>query len=269
MGYSIGYRRLLAVHLWQHYWLDGESSGVGGSPVGEPLRFPLEGNLASVQQRLRNYDVRQTLSLVPTERSRRQMVAKGLRAKMSNTGLVVVSKEDYAETDTAFRLSFVLKVLSGDWMNYTDLGALGPLAGQVFHLSNIGLMPGSRQLLTGGDNGVLRPVHFITKLSRVLRLRVNDPDQAASVEVHHALSSSGEGPLLSISFPAFAERSHYEIDARLLAEGRYRVVSSNLHPTQATEFYMGLEDQVGVLGIIELQLTGWPSTEYDLVFAKN
>ena len=104
-----GYQRLFEVRILHHYWLDD------GATV-----FDLIPDQTKKDNRLLTYDVRQFLSVVPTDATKKALLELGCLYKNTALGFVVVSPHEVnIPLDAVFE--FVVGVQDPDFYNYTAL----------------------------------------------------------------------------------------------------------------------------------------------------
>ncbi len=256
MGFAITYKTVLEVNLWQHFLLDTASDNFSLPPS--------PATPAGVVQRMLQYDLRNILSLQPTAFSADQLRQRGLIFKPTTTGFFVVSKDGYTESEDQYRLSIAASLVDPAWLDYTDIGVTS-LEGQVFHLTNFGLTPATRTLLTANGNESLRAEHFVPWQGRVVRLPQQVPGTATTIEVFDALSASVT-PVLTVTLPAITGQTEYELDCRALREGLYRFSGANI---TTTTLYLGLENHPDLIGVIDLFVKDWEESVFDVRLAKN
>ena len=104
------YQQLFQVHILHHYWLDD----------GEVLFDKLPKDARTREQHLRNYDVRQFLTITPTTTTANSLLGLGCIFKNTALGFVVIaSKLSVLPKDQLFE--FVLTVKNPAFFNYTAL----------------------------------------------------------------------------------------------------------------------------------------------------
>lgn len=261
MGFAITYKAVIELNLWHHFWLDTDADDFA-LPPGPATPD-------GVVRRILDYDLRELLRIRPTEESQQYLASRGLTFKQTTTGCFVVSKNSYTEPNTSFRISLVVDLVDPTWLDYANIG-LTSLNRRIFHLSNFGETAVARFLLTSGGNDSLQSTHFVPRKGRVVRLQQLNPGTATTIEVFDALSSSAT-PVLSFSFPAIANQTEYELDCRSLSEGLYNFVSSNNNidtTIDPSPQYLGLENQPAAIGVVDLFISGWEETIYDIRLAK-
>ncbi|MFN0175731.1 MAG: hypothetical protein ACKVU0_13855 [Saprospiraceae bacterium] len=109
----IGFKKLCAVEILHHYFLDLGSQDFNGMDA--------EGK----ERQLRHYDIHRVLALVPTRDTRRQLNDYNLLAKATPRGIIICA-DSAADVpshspDAQLRLTFLLKLLDGNFLNYTRL----------------------------------------------------------------------------------------------------------------------------------------------------
>ncbi len=250
MGFVIQYQRVIRLNFWQYHWL------LRGA---ETLVLPPSGSAAAVQDRIIRYDLRNILNIQLTPTSQEELSKRGLIFKASSTGALVASKAGYAEADPAFRLSFAVSLVDPSWQSYTLTG-VNNIQENIFHLTNFGRVPAARTLLTDGGNDALRAVHHLARRGRVVRLPQQVFGTATTINVFDELSSAVT-PVLTFTLPAVPDQEEYELDCRSLREGVYRFEGGNIN---TETFYLGLENQPALVGVVDLFTSGWPDAEYDI-----
>ncbi len=261
MGFDITYKTVAEVNVWHHFWLDTASDDLA-LPPGPATP-------AGVVRRILDYDLRELLSIAPTEASADLLAQRGLIFKQTTTGFFLASKDAYTEPEAAFHLSLAVRLVDPSWLDYADLG-MSSLNRQIFHLTNFGEAPAARFLLTDGGNESLRATHFVQRKGRIVRLRQLAPGTATTIEVFDALSSAVT-PVLTFTLPAIPNQEEYELDCRSLSEGLYNFVSSNNNIDTTVDdnpIYLGLENHPDLVGVIDLFIAGWEESIYDIRIAK-
>lgn len=254
MAFHITYQPLCEVALWHHHWLDS-----GGNIFTLP---PQPAMNAAVRNRLLEYDVRQWITIRPTDETQALLKQRGLLFKATATGAIIVSRTGYTAPSDDFRISLEVHLQAPQWLNYTDLGVVS-IQGQLFYLSNAGAAATARLLLTAGDGGVVRSTHYIPRQGRWVRLPKIDPALPCQVQVFDELSTAVT-PVWIFDIPASA--AECELDCRSLAAGKYRFAGTNIAPGT---WYLGLEDKPALLGIIDLKIKDWEGSVFDIRLAKR
>jgi hypothetical protein len=119
---SSSYRQLFQVHILHHYWLDDGNVLFDTLPKDALKRDEL--NLPKLtptrEQHLRSYDVRQFLTITPTQTSAKYLSGFGCIFKNTALGFVVLApNSSLLPQDLQFE--FVLTVKNPDFFNYTAL----------------------------------------------------------------------------------------------------------------------------------------------------
>lgn len=254
MGFALAYKTVLEVAVWHHFWVD---------PDGGTFTLPPNPGTPEALDRLFDYDLRRLLDIRPTQRSLEWFRRKGLIFKPTQTGCLLASRDGYTESDDAARLTLVISIRDPQLLRHTDLG-IAKFEGRIFHLTNFDRPPADRTLLTDNGSGQLEATHFVPQRGRVLRIGQQTPGTATTVGIFDALSAATD-PVLTVILPAVPDQPEYEIDARALPEGLYRIESPN---TVTTTLYLGIEDIPNAVGVIDLFIKDRDAEIYDIRIAK-
>ncbi len=258
MAFQISYRTVLELSIWHHHFLD---------PVAGPIFTPPPTVVSPEQTRLLlEYDVRNFFKIQPTQESRETIKQLGLIYQNTNRGCLIAAKDSYTESDPGVKVSFVIAVTDSEFFNYTNFD-FNEIGDQIFYLTNFGLPPPApRTLLTdAAGNPHLRDIHRNVWRPRILRMDQMIPG-TANVDVFD-LNTSLPDQVLALEIEnALGQPPAYEIDCRSLREGFYRLESPNI---TNSEFFLGLENRGGILGVIEFYLENLNNAQYDIRLAKN
>lgn len=254
MGFIIAYKTILEVAVWHHFYVD---------PKGGTFTLPPNPGTPEALDRLFDYEVRRLLDIRPTQRSLEWIRRKGLIFKPTQTGCLLASRDGFTESDEMARLTLMVSIRDQQLLWHTNLG-IGKSEGRIFYLTNFDRPPATRTLLTDAESGQLEAMHFVPQRGRVFSLTQQTPGTATSVGIFEALSVATD-PVLTVDFPAVSDQPDYEIDARALPEGLYRIESAN---TITTTFYLGMEKVPDILGLIDLFIKDSDRAIYDIRMAK-
>ncbi len=256
MAFSISYHTIFELRVWHHHFLDPYE--------GTPFTLPPSVAEPAQARLLFRYDLRRFLSLTLTQESKEAIQQRGMIFKVTNRGCLLVKRGTGSISDEQLKVSIVAKIKDPAFAGYTNLDGAGPDAGRLLFLSNSGLpvpAPGSEVLLSDGgwessDVQDWRP--------RVLRLQRNSAGADPVVRVLDPRVSTTV-PVLETQLTAAADQEELQIDCRSLREGLYLLESDNI---EDGNYYLGLENQGGVLAVIEIYLQGLQEVRYDIRLAK-
>jgi len=276
MGFQITYEKLFEVAFWYHAQLrtsgydpamfDYDTSGY--DPNTSPFVIPLSTVVPDeVAQRLLKFDLRNLLCIEPNPPTADLLVQLGLTFKTTTLGFWVIQNNlRDLPSDDALRFTFNVSAIDASFIDQIEVLPDWP-GPEVFHLTNAQRPPETRHLLS--DNAaigeVLHSNHFFSRQGRIVRLLQQAPGLATTLEIFDALAPVAAPAVISTDFPAIAEQIEYELDVRPLREGLYRISGANIDDVT---LYLGLESQVGVLGVIDIFPNAWEGTVYDIRLAE-
>ena len=256
MAFNIPYRIVVELGIWHHHWLD-----TGAQIFDLPPTPPMD---SALRQRLLAYDLRRFIRLIPTSGSRRLLQQRGLHFKTTSQGCYIYARSNYAETLDDFRLGFEVRQSDYRLLDYSDIG-VNTIQRQLFHLTNFGLVPVPRLLLTSGGNGAVNAGNFMAYSGSIVRIPKDDPSVATNIQIFDKLSGL-LSPVLEFNLPANPDLPACELDCRSLMPGKYSFEGTNI-PT--TILYLGLESPPGLLGVIDIIIKGWEGGIFDARIAKK
>lgn len=259
MAFQISYKTVFELSIWHHHFLDPLTGPVFTPP-------PVVGASPEQTRLLLDYDVRNFLKVQPTEASVEVIKQRGLIYKNTNRGCLLAAKDAYTETDSGVKVSLVMNVTNPSFFNYTDFD-FSAIGNGIFYLTNFGLsLPAPRTLLSGTvGNPYLRDLDRRTWNPRIVRIAQTTPGTDTTVAVID-LNTNPEVQVLALMVESAPDQPEYELDCRSLREGAYRLESPNI---TNTEFFLGLENQGGILGVVEIFLENLNDAQYDIRLAKK
>ncbi|RMF00247.1 MAG: hypothetical protein D6772_06585 [Bacteroidetes bacterium] len=275
MAFNITYTKLLEVAFWPHRLLRTDSYDpnagsydiTGYTAASGPFLLTLNPGVPhTVLDQLLAFDLREHLLIQPSPATALRLKNLGLTFRTTTTGFWVVNSDQrpLPALDN-LRLTFMVKVWDRAFVDQLLISDDWPET-HLFHLTNAQSTSAIRFLLSQvGSEEVLHEDHFYPRQGRVVRLPQLTLGQATTLEVFDDLANPADPAVLSIDFDAIADQEEYELDCRALTEGRYRIRGANI---DELTLYLGLEDQPGLLGVIDLFPRNWEGTLYDIRLAE-
>jgi hypothetical protein len=275
MAFEITYTKLLEVAFWPHRVLrtdshdpDAGSYDISGYTMADgPFLLTLNPAVPNtVLDQLLAFDLREHLLVQPSPATADRLKNLGLTFRTTTTGFWVVNSDQrQLPALDSLRLTFMVKVRDRTFVDQLSISDDWPET-HLFHLTNAEETAAIRFLLSQHASGeVLHEDHFYPRQGRVVRLPQLTPGQATTLEVFDDLANPADPAVLSFDFIAIPDQEEYELDCRVLAEGRYRISGANI---DNVTLYLGLENQPGLLGVIDLFPRTWEGTLYDIRLAE-
>lgn len=271
MAFEITYTKLLEVAFWPHRVLrtdsfDPDASAydiAGYTTENGPFLLTLNPAVpVSIQNQLLAFDLREHLLIQPSAATEALLKQLGLSFRTTTTGFWVVSNSQRAlPALDGLRFTFTVRVRDRAFVDQLLISDDWPET-HLFHLTNAEATSAIRFLLSrAGSEEVLSEDHFYPRQGRVVRLPQLTPGQATTLEVFDDLADPADPAVLTFDFPAIDDQEEYELDCRMLSEGRYRITGANIDDVT---LYLGLENQPGLLGVIDIFPLSWEGTLYDI-----
>lgn len=275
MAFEITYTKLLEVAFWPHQVLRTEGYDpatsaydiAGYTAEDGPFLLTLNPEVpASVEDQLLAFDLREQLLIEPSAASAALFEQLGLTFRATAMGFWVVGNSQRALPFLdGLRFTFTVRVRHRAFVDQLSISDDWPET-HLFHLTNAQASSAIRFLLSQTASGeALHEDHFYPRQGRVLRLPQLTPGQATTLEVFDDLADPADPAVLAFQFLAIEDQEEYELDCRMLSEGRYRISGANIDDVT---LYLGLENQPGLLGVIDIFPLSWEGTLYDIRLAE-
>lgn len=266
MGFIIQYKTLFKMSFWHHHWLDSPLPPADGG--GDFVPPPSNSTPSDVVERLLDYDLNRLLDLRLSSDSEITARSKGLIFKKTGAGCLLCSKDGYTETDPAAKVVLTLSVRDNQLMTYSDLG-FSKFEKKILYLNNFNLAPPALKKANGvaantlHESGGSGRVEWSPRVVRLPKLNAGTGDAVINV---FDLNTSPEQLVLTVTAKSQPGAGTYELDARSLREGLYRFDSTNL--ANGTVRFLGLENEGGLLAVIELFLKNLNDAQYHIEIDK-
>lgn len=262
MGFTVAYKKLFELALWHHYFLDSPDDGV----------FVLPPTGDDQLRRLLAYDLRRVVSIRLSADSEKTLNRLGLIFKQTHAGCLVASRKTFVETDPSTKLTMLMNIEDPSFLARSRVG-FTRWENKVFYLCNFNQTPPEFAFLGGFHNSrpqldLIERIPWSTRIVRLLQLTPGTDTTIEVMDVNSAVAT----PVLTFNLHSEPNQTSYELDCRTLREGLYRFTGSNI-PSDSY-YYLGLEDQQGVFGIVEFFLkdlstaSEGTNTQYELIIEK-
>lgn len=275
MAFEITYSKLLEVAFWPHRLLrtdsydpDAGSYDTSGYTAADgPFLLTLNPTVPdTVLDQLLAFDLREHLLVQPSPATAARLKNLGLTFRTTTTGFWVVNSDQRSlPALDKLRFTFMVKVRNRAFVDQLVISDDWPET-HLFHLTNAQATTAIRFLLSqAGAEEVLHTDHFYPRQGRVVRLPQLTPGQATTLQVFDDLANPADPAVLTFDFSAIPDQEAYELDCRVLSEGRYRISGANI---DEVTLYLGLEKERGLLGVIDIFPRSWEGTLYDIRLAE-